>query len=81
MNRLILIYPDQGEALNQFFLVIKKAKEEEKGNICSIPSLPISPSPPLPLFLNSGYTTQNNHAITDCLGRSHQLMLALLKAS
>ncbi|MEG5057022.1 hypothetical protein QUB60_03650 [Microcoleus sp. A2-C5] len=48
MNRLILIYPDQGEALNQFSLVIKKAKEEEKGKIFSIPSLPLSPSPPSP---------------------------------
>ncbi len=49
MNRLILIYPDQGEALNQFFLVIKKAKVEEKGKIFSIPPLPLSPSSPLPL--------------------------------
>jgi len=51
MNRLILIYPDQGEALNQFFLVIKKAKEEgrrkrKKGRFFLFP---LSPSPPLPL--------------------------------
>ena len=50
MNRLILIYPDQGEALNQFFLVIKKAKEEgrrkrKKGRFFLFP---LSPSPTLP---------------------------------